>query len=190
MSLVIAFSGNSGAVMAGDRREIVFLGDTSAIVMLEEALSSGRISTDEQLQQSAKALGVAITIRDNKCKIREEDGILVGEVTETDGESVRRRRLCVTCGQYAIIEKVGPSWTMLSSGEGSHFLVLGNEATKAIANRCIREQWRAGKGTIEDAIRVCILSMQHASATTASVSRAFNVVQTRAHVRLAGHLPG
>ncbi|HOT02647.1 MAG TPA: DUF2121 domain-containing protein [Methanolinea sp.] len=186
MSLVMAFSGMSGAVMAGDQREIFFQGDESRIGILEAELNSNLLRDDEQLRSRAKDLGIAIAIRDDKCKVTSRDGVLVGEVTETDGPVIKRRRLCVSCGKYAIIEKTGPEWTVLSRGEGSHFLVLGNEATKAIAYTCIRKLWNPRGGTREDAVKVLILSMQEAAKRTASVSSAFSIIQTQTRADVPG----
>lgn len=186
MSLVMTFSGMTGAVMAGDQREITFQGDESRISLLESELNSNLLTNDEQLHSRAKELGIAITIRDDKCKIRAHNGILIGEVTETDGPVIKRRRLCVSCGQYAIIEKTGPEWTVRSRGEGSHFLVLGNDATKAIAYACIQKHWRPCGGSQEDAVKVLILSMQEAARRTASVSRSFSIMQTQTRAGVPG----
>lgn len=186
MSLVVAFSGIHGAVMAGDHREILFHGDESDIGMLEAALYTNVICTDEQLRERAAELGVVIVIRDNKCKVREKDGLLIGEVTETDGAIIKRRRLCVSCGHYAIGEKISAQWAIRSLGEGSNFIVLGNQATQGIANRCIRDHWSKQGGTLQDAIRVLILSMQEAARTTATVSAAYTLVQTRKSVPVVG----
>ncbi|MCU0632480.1 MAG: DUF2121 domain-containing protein [Methanolinea sp.] len=188
MSLIMAFSGILGAFMAGDQREILFRGEASSIAILETEFYCNRICTVEQLQTRASALGVSIAIRDDKCKVRQEDGLLIGEVTETDGAEIRKRRLCVSCGQYAIVEKTGPAWTILSRGEGSHFLVLGNETTRNIAYRCIREHWKTGGGTLEDAVKILLLAMQEAARTTASVSREYTLVQTRTKVNVLDRL--
>lgn len=186
MSLVMAFSGISGAVMAGDQREIFFEGDESRFGLLEAELNSNLLTNDDQLHSRAADLGIAITIRDDKCKVWARDGILIGEVTETDGPVIKRRRLCVSCGQYAIVEKTGPEWTVLSRGEGSHFLVLGNDATKAIAYTCIQKHWKPCGGSREDAVKVLILSMQEAAKRTASVSRAFSIIQTQTRADVPG----
>lgn len=188
MSLVMAFSGLHGAVMAGDHREILFQGEPSRISILEAELNCNKVCTEWQLRERALELDVIIIIRDNKSKVREKEGLLVGEVTETEGAEIRRRRLCVSCGQYAIAEKTGPAWNLLSRGDGSHFLVLGNEAVKDIADRCIRDQWKAGKGTLEDAVKIILLAMQESAARTASVSRTYTLVQTRKRVPVTGEI--
>jgi len=182
----MAFSGLHGAVMAGDHREIFFQGDPQNIAILEKELNCAQIRTDRQLKDRASELGVRITISDTKCKVAEKNGLLIGEVTETDGAIIRRRRLCVSCGQYAIAEKTGPEWALLSSGSGSHFLVLGNDAIKEIAHRCIREHWSAGRGTLADAVKVILMAMQESASGTPSVSGTYTLVQTRRKVPVTG----
>ncbi len=186
MSLIVAYSGVHGAVMAGDHREIVFRGDETSIGMLETALYTNEICTDEHLKNRAAALGVAIMIRDDKCKVWERDGLLIGEVTETDGASIKRRRLCVSCGHYTIGEKISDQWTIRSRGEGSNFIVLGNQATQDIANRCIRDHWKKQGGSLQDAVRVIILSIEESARRTATVSTTYTLVQTRRSIPVPG----
>ena len=85
MSLVIAFIGAQGAVMAGDMREIITRGDRVSTETLEQELYSGQIVTDDDLKKRAEALGISLIIRDDKRKVTLRDGILVGEVSETEG---------------------------------------------------------------------------------------------------------
>ena len=85
VSLVIAFIGAHGAAMGGDTREIITSGDRPATETLEHELYSGQIVADETLMQRAQELGVSLTIRDDKRKITQRDGILVGEVSEVEG---------------------------------------------------------------------------------------------------------
>jgi hypothetical protein len=61
-------------------------------------------------------------------------------------------------------------------GSASNFVVLGNNITKQIANQCIQGAWEGG--TISDAIRLIMLTMQIAASVTASVSRTFILVHT------------
>lgn len=85
MTLVIAFIGKQGAVMAGDMREIAFGGDDSRIEDLERELYGGSIVSDTDLAERADEMGVIIRVRDDKAKVSQQDGVLVGEVTETEG---------------------------------------------------------------------------------------------------------
>ncbi|HVN66013.1 MAG TPA: DUF2121 domain-containing protein, partial [Methanomicrobiales archaeon] len=182
-TLVMAFIGERGAVMAGDRREITFLGDRASMERLEEELYTGEIVTDGELWARAGELGVQLAIRDDKVKVRGEEGVLVGEVTSLEGGVLRRRRLYASGGSYAILDFEAGSITPRGSGGAGNFVVLGNEKTKAFAHRCIREGWR--DGTMEDAEGLIARAMELASRETASVSRRYILIRTgeRADVR-------
>jgi hypothetical protein len=183
MSLVIAFIGAHGAVMAGDLREIATSGDPISTQTLEEELYTGRIITDADLKRRAEELGIFLSIRDDKRKVRPRDGILVGEVSESEGGLVKKRRLYATVGEYALAEITGAAFRLTGSGGAGRFVVLGNQITQQIAHACIRENWK--NGTITDAIRIIILSMERASAATASVSALYTVIQTPARISLS-----
>jgi hypothetical protein len=177
MSLVIAYTGSRGAIIAGDLREIRFGGEDAAIAALEEELYSGKIRNDDQLRHRADELGVTIVVRDDKEKVRERDGILTGEVTESERGLLRIRRLYVSAGHYAIADIEGSRFELKGRGDTSTFVVLGNELTKQIASAAIQQYWK--NGTLEDAARVIVRAMEEASARTASVSRRYLLLQTR-----------
>ena len=183
MSLVIAFIGAHGAVMAGDLRQITTRGDAIATQTLEQELYTGRIVTDADLKRRAEELGIGLSIRDDKRKVRPRDGILVGEVSESQGGEVKKRRLYATAGEYALAEITGSAFRLTGSGSAGNFVVLGNQITQQIAHACIREHWK--NGTITDAIRIIILSIERASAATASVSALYTVIQTPARISLS-----
>lgn len=185
MTLVIAFIGWEGAVMAGDMREITFQGDGSRIEELERELYSGSIVSDGDLKERAGAIGVTIRVRDDKAKVSQRDGLLIGEVAETDGSVVRRKRLYATKGGYVIAEIIDSQLRVIQRGSASNFVVLGNNITKQIANQCIQGAWEEG-GSIPDAMRVIMLAMQAAASTTASVSRTFILVHTDLAANLGG----
>ena len=176
VSLVIAFIGAHGAAMGGDRREVITRGDRIMTETLEHELYSGQIVTDEALMQRAQELGVLLTIRDDKRKITQRDGVLVGEVSEAEGGVTKKRRLYATGGGYALAEITNGEIRVSGKGKASTFVVLGNQVTQEIAHSCIRENWK--NGTMHDAIRIIVLSMQRASATSASVSGSFDLIQT------------
>lgn len=176
MTLVIAFIGEQGAVMAGDMREIAFGGDEPLIEELERELYGGSISSDSDLAERAEAIGVTIRLRDDKTKVSQRDGVLVGEVTETEGASVHCRRLYAAKGSYAIAEIVDSRLRVTQKGRASNFVVLGNDITKRVADRCIREMWEGG--TVQDALRLIMFTMQITAGVTASVSRTFVLVHT------------
>ena len=177
VSLVIAFIGAHGAAMGGDRREVITRGDRIMTETLEHELYSGQIVTDEALIQRAQELGVLLTIRDDKRKITQRDGVLVGEVSEAEGGVTKKRRLYATGGGYALAEITNGEIRVSGKGRASTFVVLGNQVTQDIAHSFIRENWK--NGTLHDAIRIIVLSMQRATATSASVSGSFDLIQTQ-----------
>ena len=184
MTLVMAFIGNQGAVMAGDMREIAFQGDDSCIEELERNLYDGSIASDSDLAGCADEIGVTIRVRDDKAKVSRRDGVLVGEVTETEGGAIARKRLYATRGGYAIAEVVDSRVRVTQRGGASNFVVLGNEITKRVADQCIREMWEGG--TIRDAMRLIMLIMQITASVTASVSRTFILVHTDIAADISG----
>ena len=177
MTLVIAFVGTEGAVMAGDMREITFLGERASIELLERELYTGRVVTDSDLRKRAGELGVRLGIRDDKAKVSERDGVLIGEVTSLEGGVLRRRRVYASAGSYAIVDFGDAAPVLRGRGGAGNFVVLGNERTKAIANRCIREGWK--DGNLQDAAEIITRAMERAPAVTPSVSRRFILVETR-----------
>jgi hypothetical protein len=183
MSLVIAFIGAKGAVMAGDMREIITRGERVSTEILEQELYSGQIITDDEVRKRAGELGISLVVRDDKRKVTQRDGILVGEVSETEGGITRIRRLYASAGEYAIIERTDTNLRLTGKGSGSNFVVLGNQVTKKIAHDCIREHWK--NGSMQDAIRIIILSMERASKETASVSGLYTLIHSPAKTSLS-----
>jgi hypothetical protein len=183
MSLVIAFIGRQGAVMAGDMREIITRGDRMPTETLEHELYSGLIVTDDELRKRAGELGISLTIRDDKRKVTRRDGILVGEVSETEGGVTRKRRLYATAGEYALAGITDADLRLTGKGKAGNFVVLGNQITQQIAHTCIQEHWK--NGGVHDAIRILMLSMERASKATASVSGLYTLIHTPAKVSLS-----
>ena len=177
MTLVMAFIGESGAVMAGDMREITFIGDPPALETLERELYTGLIPNDEALISRAGELGVRLGIRDDKVKVANREGVLVGEVTSLEGGILRKRRVFASVGSYAIVDTGDGAPVPKGRGGAGNFVVLGNDKTKAIAHRCIREMWK--NGGLRDAVEIITRAMERASSVTPSVSRGFILVQTR-----------
>lgn len=183
MSLVIAFIGMQGAVMAGDTREIITIGDDISTEILEHELYSGQLITDEDVKKRAVDLGINLTINDDKRKVTQRNGILIGEVSETRCGVTRKRRLYATAGEYILTEVTGSTVKVTGKGTASNFVVLGNEITQRIAHACIREQWN--KGGMQDAIRIIMLAMKRASDATASVSGLYNLINTAMKISLS-----
>src|SRR3990172_3199634 len=176
MSLIIAFTGTRGAVMAGDMREITFQGDKDLREKLEQELYSGAIATDEELGKRAEELGVKITVRDDKSKVTQRHGALVGEVASVEDGIVRKRRVYASADSYVIADIIDAEIKVSNRGGGTAFIVLGNNITKEIANRTIRDNWK--NGNLSDAIKVLIVAMETAAKMTASVSKKFILIKT------------
>jgi hypothetical protein len=181
MTLVIAFIGKNGAVMTGDLREITFEGDKPDREKLEKELYSGAIVTDDELTKGAREFGIGITVTDCKSKISERDGILIGEVSSTEGGVTKKRRLYASAGNYAIAELRDSEITLTSHAKGSNLIVLGNDFTKQVANKCFKDNWTK-KSTFQDAVKILMLCMETAARKTASVSKQFFLIQTISNV--------
>jgi hypothetical protein len=181
MTLVIAFIGKNGAVMAGDMREITFEGDKPDREKLEKELYNGAIVTDDELVKKAEEFGVGITVTDCKSKVSERNGVLIGEVSSVEGGVVKKRRLYASAGNYAIAELRDAEITLTSHGKGSNFIAFGNEFTKQVANKCFKDNWTK-KSTFQDAVKILMLCMETAARKTASVSQQFFLIQTALNV--------
>ncbi len=181
MTLVIAFIGKNGAVMTGDLREITFEGEKQNREKLEKDLYNGTIVTDDELAKKAREFGVGITVTDCKSKISERDGILIGEVSSIEGGVTKKRRLYASSGNHAIAEIRDSEITLTSHAKGSNLIVLGNDFTKQVANKCFKDNWTK-KSTFQDAIKILILCMETAARKTASVSKQFFLIQTTSNV--------
>ncbi|MDY0130285.1 MAG: DUF2121 domain-containing protein [Methanosarcina vacuolata] len=181
MTLVIAFIGKNGAVMTGDLREIIFEGEKQNREKLETELYNGTIVTDDELAKKAREFGVGITVTDCKSKISERDGILIGEVSSIEGGVTKKRRLYASAGNHAIAEIRDSEITLTSHAKGSNLIVLGNDFTKQVANKCFKDNWTK-KSTFQDAIKILILCMETAARKTASVSKQFFLIQTTSNV--------
>lgn len=177
MSLVIAFAGSQGAIIAGDMREILFGGDDAAIKALEAELYNGKITEDDTLKRRADELGVTIVILDTRTKVFKRGDVLIGQVGERERGLERKRRIYATAGGYALAEIEGSHISSVRKGKAGNFIVLGNDITKKVAHQCIKEYWKSGN--LADAVRVIVMSMDMAFRMTASVSRKYNIVQTR-----------
>ncbi len=176
MSLVIAFVGKQGAVMAGDRRSVFFLGDKESVVLLEQELYTGGIVADEELHRRGDELGIRLFVYDDRSKVGKRGGALVGEVTSSEGGKVRKRRLYASAGKYAIAEFEGSEGAVTRQGGGSAFVVFGSEIAKEIANAVIRDHWK--NGGLAQAVTVIRRAMEKAGRETASVGREFDLLQT------------
>ena len=60
MSLIIAYVGKKGCVMAGDKRRIAYFGSKEERELLEQEIYSGEITSDEELYARAEELEISL----------------------------------------------------------------------------------------------------------------------------------
>ena len=181
MSLVIALAASRQAVIAADRRAILFLGSCPS---LEVELYSGQIKNDRELEARAEALGAVLQVSDSREKVWRRGDVLVGEVTELSPQLQRRRRIYIAPGASLQVEiKSGEedaaSEPEAKGGEaritawgGVGCTVFGNRFTQSLA---AQEIARAG-GRVDESLIQRIF--QRAAEKTASVSCEHTILQS------------
>jgi len=117
MSLIIALATTRQAVIAADRRAILFMGSCP---LLEAELYSGQIKDDQELEARAEALGAVLQVSDGREKVWRRGDVLVGEVTELSPQLQRRRRIYIAPGASLQVE--------IRSGLGAELEAIGGEA--------------------------------------------------------------
>ena len=73
MSLIIAYVGKKGCVMASDKRKIGYFGDKENLAVLEKELYEGKIDNDDDFLKRAAELGISIKITEKEHLKQEED---------------------------------------------------------------------------------------------------------------------
>ena len=180
MSLVIALAASRQAVIAADRRAILFLGSCPS---LEAELYSGQIKDDRELEVRTEALGAVIQVSNSREKVWRRGDVLVGEVTELSPRLQRRRRIYIAPGASLQVEirsgegagsepesKGGEARIKAWGGVGC--TVFGNRFTQSLA---AEEISRAGARIDLDLIQRIF---QKAGERTASVSREHTILQS------------
>ena len=114
MSLIIAYVGKKGCVMASDKRKIAYFGNKENLEALESELYNGEIATDEELYKRAKDFDISIKISDDGNKID-----TVGNTVIIGSEIVSR-----SAGEKAII-------------------IFGNNFAKKEAEALISKKWKS-----------------------------------------------
>jgi hypothetical protein len=142
ISLIIAYIGNKGSVMVGDKRKIAFFGEKTDREKLEEELYSGILKTDTEFINKAKELNISYKITEDAIKIKNLENALVGEVSTRTTAETKRKRIYATTNAYKIVELLGSEIVSSDSGKGS-IIVFGNKITKSLANEYINEFWKS-----------------------------------------------
>ncbi|AXI25441.1 hypothetical protein CFE53_04555 [Methanofervidicoccus sp. A16] len=162
MSIVVGYYGNNGAVIGGDRRNIIFRGDPKKREELEKKLYSGEIKDEEELKRIAEELGVKVYIEDERVKVKKIDNTLVGEVRSIGADS-RRRRMYLTKGMCAIVDILNDDIVNKSIKKGSGIIIFGNKHLKEMVSKELKKYMydfnrmsiEEVKEVIEDILRKC-----------------------------------
>jgi hypothetical protein len=144
MSLIIAYIGKKGCVMAADKRKIGYFGDKKNLEVLEEELYSGSISTDEDFLDRASELGISIKITDDASKLKVVGNCIRGEVSTKGTFETRRRRIYGTTNGYQIVELLGSETESRKAGDKG-IIIFGNVIAKKLAETLISRKWKASQ---------------------------------------------
>ncbi len=144
MSLIIAYVGKKGCVMASDKRKIGYFGDKQNLKELESDLYSGKIDNDEDFLKRADELGISIKITDDANKLKIIGNSIRGEVSTKGTFETRRRRIYGTTNGYQIVELLGSDTESRKAGK-SGVIVFGNVYAKRAAETLIKRNWKSSQ---------------------------------------------
>lgn len=142
MSLIIAYVGKKGCVMAADKRKIGYFGDKENLKILEDELYNGNISSDEIFQARANELGISIKITDDANKLKIVGNTVRGEVSTKGTFETKRRRIYGTTNGYQLVELLGSDVTSRKAG-AKGIIIFGNNYAKKMAETLINRKWKA-----------------------------------------------
>ncbi|MBR2556960.1 MAG: DUF2121 domain-containing protein [Methanobrevibacter sp.] len=142
MSLIIAYIGKKGCVMASDKRRITYTGKNREL--LEEELYNGSIRTNDEFLKRAEELDVDTKITEDGNKIRIVGNAVCGEVREKTPFEVKRRRVYGTTNGYQLVELIGSETKSRKAGE-SGIIIFGNIYAKQQAQTLISRYWKSSQ---------------------------------------------
>ena len=174
MSLIIAYIGKKGCVMASDKRKIGYFGNKEKLDILENELYDGTIISDDEFLKRADELGISIKLTDDASKIRVVGNSVCGEVSTKGALETKRRRVYGTTNGYQLLELLGSEVKSRTSGEKG-IIIFGNKYAKQQAETLISRYWKSSQslkymGEIFEKI------MAEVSAKTPSVGDKFDVL--------------
>jgi hypothetical protein len=170
VSLVVALASSKEALMAGDRRSIVFFGGCH---QLEEELYSGEIRDEQELLARARALKATLQVVDGRQKVWRRGDLLVGEVTEISPSRERRRRIYLAPAGYLLVDIEGERAEIKGKGS-SGLVVLGNRFAQSLS----KERVQQAGGKVDEQLMRAIF--EEAGCRTASVSREYDLLSIKA----------
>ena len=144
MSLIIAYIGKKGCVMASDKRKIGYFGDKEKLKILEKELYEGVIVSDDDFDKRASELGISIKITDDANKLKVVGNAVRGEVSTKGTFETKRRRIYGTTNGYQLVELVGSETTSRKAGEKG-IIIFGNNFAKKMAETLISRKWKASQ---------------------------------------------
>ncbi|WP_458405119.1 MJ0548 connectase family domain-containing protein [Methanobrevibacter sp.] len=144
MSLIIAYVGKKGCVMASDKRKIGYFGDKQNLNQLEDELYSGSLTTDDDFLKRAEELGISIKITDDANKLKKIGNTIRGEVSTKGTFETRRRRIYGTTMGYQIVELLGSETESRKAGK-SGVIIFGNDYAKNMAETLIAREFKASQ---------------------------------------------
>ncbi len=141
MSLIIAYIGKNGCVMAADKRKIGYFGDKKNLEILEKELYNGEIDSDEDFLKRAEELDISVKITDDASKLKVVGKCIRGEVSTKGAFETRRRRIYGTTRGYQLVELLGSEVTSRKAGE-SGIIIFGNVFAKKMAETLVSRKFK------------------------------------------------
>ncbi len=141
MSLIIAYIGKKGCIMAADKRKIGYFGDKDNLKILEDELYEGNIKTDEDFNKRAEELGITVKITDDASKLKVVGNCVRGEVSTKGTFETKRRRIYGTTNGHQLVEIVGSDVKSRKAG-GKGIVIFGNHFAKTMAQTLVARKFK------------------------------------------------
>ena len=144
MSLIIAYIGKKGCVMASDKRKIGYFGNKENLEILENELYNAVIRDDDEFLKRAEELGISIKITDDANKISIVENTIRSEVSTKGTFKTKRKRIYGTTNDYQIVELLGSEVSSRQAGK-SGIIIFGNKFAKQKAETLINRYWKSSQ---------------------------------------------
>ena len=174
MSLIIAYIGKKGCVMAADKRKIAYFGDKEELDILEGELYKGTIQSDDEFLKRAEELNIAIKITDGASKLLDIGEIIRGEVSSKGTFQTKRRRVYGTTNGYQLVELLGSQTQSRKAGK-SGIIIFGNKYAKQLAQKLISSKWEASQ-SLRKMSEVFEEILTEVSTKTPTVGNTFDII--------------
>lgn len=141
MSLIIAYIGKKGCVMASDKRKIAYFGHKEDREALEQEIYSGTLTNDDELYARAEEFNVTLKVSDDASKLKTVENVVVGEVSSKGTTETKRKRIYGTTNGFQIVELSGSEIVSVDKGASS-IILFGNKITKKLAGDLLNQKWK------------------------------------------------